>query len=117
MAASTAYAHTVNQALNLAFADREQYIGDPAFVDVPMQELLSEAYLRERRRLIYLDSACVGHACLLPGYPRHGRATLPGAPQSPAEAAAAAGTAGQEAAGTSYFGVRPARQHLFLYAQ
>lgn len=49
---SAAYAHTVDQALNLAFADRETYIGDPAFVDVPLEAMLSEAYLRERRRLI-----------------------------------------------------------------
>jgi gamma-glutamyltranspeptidase / glutathione hydrolase len=49
---STAYVHTVNQALNLAFADREAYIGDPLFVDVPGEALLSEAYLRERRKLI-----------------------------------------------------------------
>ena len=47
----------MTQALNLAFADREQYIGDPAFVDVPMDAMLSEAYLRERRRLIDPDRA------------------------------------------------------------
>ena len=39
---SAEYIHTVNQALNLAFADREQYVGDPDFVDVPMNEMLAE---------------------------------------------------------------------------
>jgi gamma-glutamyltranspeptidase / glutathione hydrolase len=100
---SAAYLHTVTQALNLAFADREQYIGDPAFVDVPMDAMLSEAYLRERRRLIDPDRAWP----VMPpaGDPRRGKATLDGAPQSPREAVAAAGTMGTEAAGTSYFGV------------
>ena len=100
---SAAYIHTVTQALNLAFADREQYIGDPAFVDVPMDAMLSEAYLRERRRLIDPDRAWP----MMPpaGDPRHGKATLDGAPQSPREAVAAAGVMGTEAAGTSYFGV------------
>jgi len=100
---SAAYLHTVTQALNLAFADREQYIGDPAFVDVPMDAMLSEAYLRERRRLIDPDRAWP----VMPpaGDPRRGKATLDGAPQSPHEAVAAAGTMGTEAAGTSYFGV------------
>jgi gamma-glutamyltranspeptidase / glutathione hydrolase len=100
---SAAYLHTVTQALNLAFADREQYIGDPAFVDVPMDAMLSEAYLRERRRLIDPDRAWP----VMPpaGDPHRGKATLDGAPQSPREAVAAAGTMGTEAAGTSYFGV------------
>ena len=39
---SAEYIHTVNQALNLAFADREQYVGDPDFVDVPIKEMLAE---------------------------------------------------------------------------
>jgi gamma-glutamyltranspeptidase/glutathione hydrolase len=100
---SAAYIHTVTQALNLAFADRERYIGDPAFVDVPTDAMLSEAYLRERRRLIDPERAWM----VMPpaGDPRRGKATLDGAPQSAREAAAAAGTVGSEAAGTSYFGV------------
>jgi gamma-glutamyltranspeptidase/glutathione hydrolase len=100
---SAAYLHTLTQALNLAFADREQYIGDPAFVDVPMDALLSEAYLRERRRLIDPERAW---PCMPPaGDPCRGKATFDGAPQSAREAVAAAGTMGTEAAGTSYFGV------------
>ena len=54
---STAYIHTVSQAVNLAFADREAYYGDPDFVDVPMDGLLSKEYARERASLIDLEVA------------------------------------------------------------
>ena len=49
---STAYIHTVSQALNLAFADRQTYYGDPDFADVPIEGLLSKDYARERAKLI-----------------------------------------------------------------
>lgn len=49
---SPTYIHTVAEALNLAFADREFYYGDPEFVDVPMKELVSPAYGRMRAKLI-----------------------------------------------------------------
>ncbi|MFW5685996.1 MAG: gamma-glutamyltransferase family protein [Spirochaetota bacterium] len=46
---SADYVHTVVQALELAFADREAYVGDPDFVDVPIETLLSDAYATSRR--------------------------------------------------------------------
>jgi gamma-glutamyltranspeptidase/glutathione hydrolase len=47
-----AYAHVVTEAMKLAFADRERYYGDPRFVRVPFETLLSPAYNAERRRMI-----------------------------------------------------------------
>ncbi|MBY0336011.1 MAG: gamma-glutamyltransferase family protein [Acetobacteraceae bacterium] len=52
-----AYLHTITEALKLAFADREAHYGDPRFVDVPLETLLSEAYAAERRKLIDPDRA------------------------------------------------------------
>jgi gamma-glutamyltranspeptidase/glutathione hydrolase len=49
---SAAYLHTVIEALKLAFADRERFYGDPAFVDVPLERLLSPQYAAMRRRMI-----------------------------------------------------------------
>src|SRR5438552_2594647 len=44
--------HTVVECAKLAFADREAWYGDPDFVDVPLETLLSPEYADERRRLI-----------------------------------------------------------------
>ncbi len=50
---STRYIHTVYQAMNLAFADRDFYYGDPAFApEEPMKGLLSKEYAKERMKLI-----------------------------------------------------------------
>ena len=49
---SPEYLHTVVEALKLAFADRDTYYGDPAFVRVPGEGLLSKAYAKERAKLI-----------------------------------------------------------------
>jgi gamma-glutamyltranspeptidase / glutathione hydrolase len=46
------FVHTVVEAAKLAFADREGFYGDPDFVPVPMDELLSPAYNDQRRALI-----------------------------------------------------------------
>jgi gamma-glutamyltranspeptidase/glutathione hydrolase len=54
---SLAYVHTINEALALAFADREGYVGDPKFVDVPTDMLLSEEYAARQRARIDPDRA------------------------------------------------------------
>ncbi len=50
--ASAEYVHTVTECAKLAFADREAWYGDPDFVDVPLDLLLSREYAEERRRLV-----------------------------------------------------------------
>jgi len=44
--------HLVAEAARLAFADRAQYLGDPDFVDVPVEALLDPRYLERRASLI-----------------------------------------------------------------
>jgi len=47
------YIHTIYQAMNLAFADRDFYYGDPDFPpQEPIQGLLSKKYAEDRRKLI-----------------------------------------------------------------
>ena len=87
---SARYIHVVAEALKLAFADRERYYGDVA--PVPLAELLSPAYARERAALIRLDRAAP--EAPPPGDPRrHGVASpAPTGPRAPAVEAAADGT-------------------------
>jgi gamma-glutamyltranspeptidase/glutathione hydrolase len=49
---SPEYIHTLVEALKLAYADRDTYYGDPKFVKVPEDTLLSMKYADERRAQI-----------------------------------------------------------------
>ena len=53
---SARYIHTLYQAMNLAFADRDFYYGDSRFPpEEPIRGLLSKDYARERAKLINED--------------------------------------------------------------
>src|SRR5258706_278194 len=81
--------HLFAEAGRLAYADRDHYVGDPAFVKVPVEGLIDPAYLRERASLI-----------------RPERSMVRAAPGKPAGAPAALGAdATVEAAGTSHLSV------------
>ncbi len=71
---SADYLHTVVEAAKLAYADREQYYGDPVHVNVPMAGLLSKTYARRRAALIDPARAI---AELRPGDPAREGALLP----------------------------------------
>ncbi len=49
--------HLTVEAMARAFADRNTYLGDPAFVRIPLHGLLAPAYLEERARTISVDRA------------------------------------------------------------
>ena len=44
--------HLMVQAKQISYHDRDRWLGDPAFADVPMGMLLSDEYLNQRRQLI-----------------------------------------------------------------
>jgi gamma-glutamyltranspeptidase/glutathione hydrolase len=54
---SADYVHVVAEAMRRAFADRSYYLGDPDFVDIPMQELLSEEYNSTRMENFSMEEA------------------------------------------------------------
>jgi len=54
---SADHVHVAIEAIKLAMADRDAYYGDPRFVDVPLAELLSDAYTQIRRPLIDMQTA------------------------------------------------------------
>lgn len=70
--------HTIVEAIKLGYADRDRYYGDPDFVSVPGDVLLSEPYAAARRRLIDPKRASLEHR---PGNPARGTALLDAAPQ------------------------------------
>jgi len=54
---SPEYIHLISEALNLVYSDREEFYGDPDFVDVPIIGLLSKKYADLRRGLIDKNNA------------------------------------------------------------
>jgi gamma-glutamyltranspeptidase/glutathione hydrolase len=67
------FVHTVVEGGKLAFADREAWYGDPAFTDVPLDDLLSAAYNDGRRKLIGETASLE----LRPGHPAGREPRLP----------------------------------------
>jgi gamma-glutamyltranspeptidase/glutathione hydrolase len=54
---SAKYVHLITEAERLAFADRNHFLGDPDFVEVPDRALISEHYLQKRRTMIPQNKA------------------------------------------------------------
>jgi gamma-glutamyltranspeptidase/glutathione hydrolase len=59
--------HLFLEASRLSFADRNAFLGDPAFVDVPLDALLSRGFAAQRRALI--DPEHAGTSPAPPGQP------------------------------------------------
>jgi gamma-glutamyltranspeptidase / glutathione hydrolase len=95
------YIHTVVQAIDLAMADRDAYVGDPAFVKVPLDVLLSKAYAAERRKQMTERSfGPVPGPGMIPGFQAGGElptgSSLSGLPPGELLATAADFTVGQD---------------------
>ncbi|MGZ8845599.1 MAG: gamma-glutamyltransferase family protein [Pyrinomonadaceae bacterium] len=70
---SPEYIHTVTEALKLGFADRDRFYGDPNFVKIPGEQLLSKNYAAMRRNLIDEKRASLDQR---PGDPANMKALL-----------------------------------------
>jgi gamma-glutamyltranspeptidase/glutathione hydrolase len=68
------FVHRVAEGAKLCFADRDAWLGDPKFVDVPVAELLSRDYAAQRARMVG-ERASVEHR---PGSPAGRAPKLPG---------------------------------------
>ncbi|MFD7401853.1 gamma-glutamyltransferase [Streptomyces sp. NPDC059866] len=75
------YLHRHIEASRIAFADRGRWVGDPAFEDVPTQELLSQRYADSRACLIKDDAVLTSP--LAPGDPRDPVACATGGKAAP----------------------------------
>ena len=51
------YYHVMVEATKLTYKDRDRWLTDPTFVDIPLAELISKSYGDRRRSLIRLDQA------------------------------------------------------------
>jgi len=60
---SADHVHVLVEALKVAYADRDRYIGDPDHVAVPVTELLDKTYATRRRALIRQRRAAGGVSC------------------------------------------------------
>lgn len=68
---SADFVHTVVECAKLAFADRDAYYGDPGFVDVPLDFLLSDRYNAERRALVGANASMELRPGRVPGIEPH----------------------------------------------
>lgn len=50
------YIHLIAEMEKRVFADRAEYFGDPDFFDVPINELISDAYIQRRAQEVKVDS-------------------------------------------------------------
>ncbi|VAV96650.1 Gamma-glutamyltranspeptidase @ Glutathione hydrolase [hydrothermal vent metagenome] len=67
--------HVIGEAMRLAYADREKYLGDQDFVAVPVAGLIDRGYLAKRSRMIALQAA----RPQLPGIEQYPAGSPPGA--------------------------------------
>lgn len=103
--------HATTECAKLAFADREAFYGDPAFVEVPLEDLLSPGYARTRAALVDGSAS----AELRPGRPGGRPPVLPRYPDParyPADAAQGLVTNGRVAESSPDGRVRGDTCHL-----
>ncbi len=51
--------HVISEAMRLAYSDRNMYLADSDFVEIPVSQMLDKEYLKERSYLINVDAALI----------------------------------------------------------
>ncbi len=51
------YLHYLSEAGRLAYADRDRYIADPDFIDIPIDSLIDQKYTKDRSQLISIKKS------------------------------------------------------------
>lgn len=74
------YYHVMAEAVKLAFADRDEWVGDPGKIAIPHDRLLSKDYARDRFGEIDMKQARPPGE-VRPGFPRRLQAASPGSPE------------------------------------
>ena len=54
----TDYYHLIVEETKLAFADRDRWVGDPDFVDIPLAQMLSKSHNQKLAEQIHMQTAC-----------------------------------------------------------
>lgn len=67
--------HVSIEAMKRAYADRARYLGDPAFINAPMQQLLAKEYAAKQRATIDMTKATPWSETTLATSPREGSNT------------------------------------------
>ena len=62
------YYHRMAEAVKIAFADRDEWLTDPRFVDIPIERMISKEYAAQRRGLIDSERA-LDISTVAPGIP------------------------------------------------
>lgn len=70
--------HVIAEAMQLAYADRETWLGDPAFVSVPVAGMTDKVYLKQRSASIRLNKALNDYK---PGMPKGAQPRTASLPQ------------------------------------
>ena len=107
------FLHRYLEASRLAFADRNAFMGDPAYTDVPREGLLSLDYAAARRALIDVAQASV--AAAPPGDPFAYQTDTSSAPQGSDMRRAPGNSPGDAAKETTHLTVSDAQGNIVSY--
>ncbi|MGC8793180.1 MAG: gamma-glutamyltransferase [Bryobacteraceae bacterium] len=106
---SASYIHVCAEAIKLAMADRDKYLGDMERIVIPYQGLLSKDYARERRRLIVPERASLEYR---PGEPER---FVPGMQLLPRPADYVVGGPEEPQGDTSYLVIVDAQRNVVSF--